>query len=410
MRLVITSEHRFSIAADGTVWSRVGNDYSFWRRYHSGFDSVRVVARAKLDPEINRTYKKVTGSGVEFWPLPFYSGPTEFVLYKQQVARSLSEAVGSKDAVLCRVPSPIATELLRQIKGRPYGLEVVGDPYEALAPGAIRHPLRPLFRHVMRRRLRQQCAHAVGVAYVTRTTLQRHYPSPAHTVGISDVLGLDFTVSPKAFTTNYSSVTFKEQYFTKESRRFQSSSACTVLFVGSLAQMYKGPDIFLRAIAAFKSEIDLQGVMVGDGRYRSALERLAAKLGIASRVKFLGELPSGRAVQQQMDKATLFVLPSRTEGLPRVMIEAMARALPCIGTRIGGIAELLDEADTVPADAPQALAEKMREVLTSPERLTQMSARNLLRAQEYRPEILDKRRSEFYGFLRRTTQDWLASA
>jgi glycosyltransferase involved in cell wall biosynthesis len=71
---------------------------------------------------------------------------------------------------------------------------------------------------------------------------------------------------------------------------------------------------------------------------------------------------------------------------------------------------LLDEADLVPADDVQALAAKMREVLTDPERLTQMSARNLLRAKEYRPEILDKRRSEFYGFLRRTTQDWLARA
>jgi glycosyltransferase involved in cell wall biosynthesis len=409
MRLVITSEHRFSIAGDGTVWSRVGNDYSFWRRYHSGFESVRVVARAKPDPEINRTYKKVTGPGVEFWPLPFYSGPTEFALRKHQVARSLSEAVGCGDAVICRVPSPIAAELLRQIQGRPYGLEVVGDPYEALGPGAVRHPLRPLFRRVMRRQLRRHCAHAVGVAYVTRTTLQKHYPCPAHTAGISDVSGLDFA-TPKAFTTNYSSIAFKEQHFTKEARHFQSSNACTVLFVGSLAQMYKGPDIFLRAIAAFKAQIAIQAVIAGEGKHRPELEKLAAILGIANRVKFLGELPSGRAVQEQMDKATLFVLPSRTEGLPRVMIEAMARALPCIGTRVGGIPELLDEADLVPSDDVQALAAKMGEVLTNPERLTQMSARNLLRAKEYRPEILDKRRSEFYGFLRRTTQDWLARA
>jgi len=409
MRLIVTSEHRFSIAADGTVWSRVGNDYAFWQRYQAGFDSVRVVARANPDSEIDHTFKKVTGPGVEFWPLPFYSGPTQFALRKHQVAKSLCKALGSRDAVLCRVPSPIATELLRHFKGRPYGLEVVGDPYEALGPGAIRHPFRPLFRRLMSRHLRRQCAHAVGVGYVTRTILQKRYPCPAHSAGISDAVTLESTGAPGEFTTNYSSIVCNQEDFTKEPRRFQRCSTARVLFVGSLAQMYKGPDILLRAVAGSRSDVGLDVVIVGDGKHRSELENLATRLGIASQVTFLGELPSGHAVQQQMDEATLFVLPSHTEGLPRAMIEAMARALPCVGTRVGGIPELLDEADMVPAGDAHALAAKMSEVLSSPERLTRMSVRNLLRAQEYRPHILEKRRNEFYRSLRRITEQWLGT-
>ncbi len=406
MRVVVTSEHRFSLAADGSVWSKIGNDYAFWQRYQAGFDSVRVVARAFRDDRIDGTFKEVTGPGVEFWPLPFYSGPTEFAFRRRRLSKSIHQALGPGDAVLCRVPSPIATELLRHIQGRPYGLEVVGDPYEALGPGALHHPVRPLFRRLMSRHLRQQCAHAAGVGYVTRTILQTRYPCPAHSVGISDIANLDFTASSKVFTTNYSSVACREEDFAKQARHFQKSCTCKILFVGSLAQMYKGPDVLLRAIAAFRSEIILEAIIVGDGKHRSDLQNLAAKLGIATQVKFLGELPSGRAVQQQMDEATLFVMPSRTEGLPRAMIEAMARALPCIGSKVGGIPELLDESDMVPSGDPEALAQKLREVLSSPERLTAMSARNLVRAHEYRPDVLDQRRSEFYRSLRRITEQW----
>jgi glycosyltransferase involved in cell wall biosynthesis len=163
----------------------------------------------------------------------------------------------------------------------------------------------------------------------------------------------------------------------------------------------------LQAVARFKFDILLEVIIAGDGKHRSELESLAAKLGIAGQVKFLGELPSGRAVQEQMDRATLFVMPSRTEGLPRAMIEAMARALPCLGTRVGGIPELLDDRDLVAADNADALAEKMNEVLSSPERLMEMSARNLERAQEYRPELLERRRNEFYRSLRLITEQSL---
>jgi len=105
----------------------------------------------------------------------------------------------------------------------------------------------------------------------------------------------------------------------------------------------------------------------------------------------------------------LFVMPSRTEGLPRAMIEAMTRALPCIGTRVGGIPELLADEDLVNPGDVDGLAAKIKEVGTSPERLTAMSERNLRRAQEYRPEVLTRRRQEFYSFLRRSTENWLSN-
>ena len=88
---------------------------------------------------------------------------------------------------------------------------------------------------------------------------------------------------------------------------------------------------------------------------------------------FLGQLPAGEMVRAQLDKADLFILPSKTEGLPRALVEAMARALPCIGTTVGGIPELLPSEDLVPPGDVKALAETIEDVLRRPERLAKMS-------------------------------------
>lgn len=410
MRLVITSEHRFSLAPDGSVWTKVSYDYPFWERYLAAFDAVRIVARAKVDPEIDESYQAVTGPAVEFRPLPFYLGPEQFLLRWREIRKSLLTAVEPDDALLCRVGSRLADELLPSFtkEDRPYGLEVVGDPHEAMGPHTIRHPLRPLFRTLAARSLRRQCAGAVAVAYVTRDRLQERYPCPAHSVGVSDVGPLDFRSSPKVFATSYSSVSCEDTQFVDRARCYHDRERPRILFVGSLAQMYKGADILIKAVKHLLPITTLTVALVGDGKHRAELEELCRKLNVSEYVTFLGELPSGQAILDQMDRATLFVMPSRTEGLPRAMIEAMTRALPCIGTRVGGIPELLADEDLVDPDDVSGLAAKIKEVATDPERLSLMSDRNLKRAQEYRPEVLGKRRNEFYRFLRITTEKWCA--
>jgi glycosyltransferase involved in cell wall biosynthesis len=118
-------------------------------------------------------------------------------------------------------------------------------------------------------------------------------------------------------------------------------------------------------------------------------------------------LPSQRHVRDELDRADLFILASRTEGLPRAMLEAMARALPCIGTRVGGIPELLDDDDLVDSGDVTGLAGKIREVAGDRARIGRMSARNLEVASGYRAEILNARRKQFFEHIRQVTAEWL---
>ena len=123
-------------------------------------------------------------------------------------------------------------------------------------------------------------------------------------------------------------------------------------------------------------------------------------------VHFTGYLKSSEAIHAALDSADIFVLPSLAEGLPKVTIEAMARALPCIGSQVGGQVELLSEGYLVPAGDVQALKSKLCAVSGDLSRLNQMSACNFEKAQEYHQEILSEHRQEFYEYIFCQTEKW----
>lgn len=176
-----------------------------------------------------------------------------------------------------------------------------------------------------------------------------------------------------------------------------------------MSQLYKAQDILIEAIARCTQQgLDLKLVFVGDGQYRPMLEQQAAALGVGDRCQFLGQLTTGSVVREQLDRADLFVLPSRQEGLPRAMIEAMARGLPCLGSTVGGMPELLPSEDLVPPVDVLALVSKIQEMVNDPARLSRMSERNLARAQDYREDCICDRRTAFYKTLRKQTESWLS--
>src|SRR5207302_3928988 len=136
-------------------------------------------------------------------------------------------------------------------------------------------------------------------------------------------------------------------------------------------------------------------------------EARAKALGLNGAVQFRGQVVSADAVRAELDRADLFVLPSRQEGLPRAMIEAMARGLPCIGSTVGGSPGLLPVEDLVPPGDASALTRKIHDVLGDPQRMARMSARNLEKAREYRKDVLSERRRVFYEHVKAETMAWL---
>jgi glycosyltransferase involved in cell wall biosynthesis len=281
-------------------------------------------------------------------------------------------------------------------RGQPYGVEVVNDPFAVFAPGAVDYRLRPLFRWRFTRQLRRQCERAGAAAYVTEKALQSRYPCPRFAAGVSDV---EITTGALLDTPrSFSCATDQRQGF-------------RLITVASLAQMYTAPDVLIRAVAeGVQAGLNLKLRIAGDGKHRAAMERLSASLRLADRVHFLGQLPAGARVREELDSSDLFLLPSRSEGLPRALVEAMARSLPCIASNVGGIPELLAPEDLVPPGDTASLAGKLIEVLRNPGRMDAMAARNLLRAADFRDDLLAGRRDAFFREVRRVTSRYLEAS
>ena len=395
MHLIVTLEQRFERTPDDAVWTQAAFAYPFWTRYLEVFDIVHPVARVHEVEAIPSDWLRADGPGVAFASLPHYLGPVEYLLRAGAVSRAVRVALAPPAAVILRIPSQIAVvaHSVLRVQGRPYGVEVVGDPYDVFAPGAVRHLLRPYFRWSFTRRLRALCTGASAAAYVTAGTLQRRY-APA----------------PDAFITHYSSVELTDAAFTTTPRPIRQTGPFTLVMVGSLAQLYKAPDVLIDAVAlSVSAGLDLRLVIVGDGKHRVELEARAEACGIRDRVTFTGQIPAGKPIRDRLDQADLFVLPSRTEGLPRALVEAMARGLPCIGSTVGGIPELLPREHLVPPGDMPALAALISAVLGDPARRARMAVRNLEIARGYHEENLRKRRLPFYRAVKEKSESWQKS-
>ncbi|CUS31742.1 putative Uncharacterized glycosyltransferase YpjH [Candidatus Nitrospira nitrificans] len=118
-----------------------------------------------------------------------------------------------------------------------------------------------------------------------------------------------------------------------------SSSEFVIGSVGRLTPV-KGLEYLIRAVSKNKGPRERKLLIVGDGPLRPALEGLAREVGVAGRVLFLG---ARNDVYDLMGVFDVLALPSLHEGVPMVLLEAMAMAVPIIASRVGGIPEILDD-------------------------------------------------------------------
>lgn len=130
----------------------------------------------------------------------------------------------------------------------------------------------------------------------------------------------------------------------------------------------KGVDLLITAAAnVLPNHPDAWVIIIGDGPLQAALRSQAEATGVKDRIRFLG---TRRDVPAWMVSATALVLPSRWEGMPNVVLEAMAAGLPVLATDVEGVSELIQPGSNgwiVPKENPAALAEVMNRLLRQPE-------------------------------------------
>jgi glycosyltransferase involved in cell wall biosynthesis len=130
-------------------------------------------------------------------------------------------------------------------------------------------------------------------------------------------------------------------------------------------------DVLIASVPRIRTRYpDVEFQIVGDGRCREQLMKLATALGVLPQVRFMGHRDDVPAILSESD---LFVLPSESEASPNVILEAMAAGLPVVASNVGGIPELVTDGVTgslVPPADSDALAAALLDLLDHPGRAT----------------------------------------
>lgn len=152
----------------------------------------------------------------------------------------------------------------------------------------------------------------------------------------------------------------------------------------------KGIPYLIKAMTYLKEGTLL---IIGDGPERKKSESLLHSLGLQDRVFLLGWVDR-QDMWRHLQQSTIFVLPSLSEGTPRVILEAMMCGLSIVATRVGGIPEMLTDGVNgilVPPRNEKAIAEAIKRVLDDPDFQRKASMENRMAVKKFETRVVGPR-------------------
>lgn len=372
---------------DGKYYARTQEKYDFYQRYLRVFGQLRLVTRCVYEEQLGKSRVALDDPRIEYVPMPFFSGPIQYAKNYLKISEALKNITEGCDAAIVRLPSTIAQRVCEKVmkSGIPYATELVydaKDAYEGAASAAER-----LLWKVIHQQMVRDCANADGVSCVTEHYLQQHYTSKKQ----------------NAFFGNYSSLALDKSFYTSE-RRYPSKKVFSIAHVCTQVQYNgrKGYNEVIKAIHLLKKrdvnvKVKFAGPDYHDGIRK--LTELAQQLGVSDRVEFIGGV-NRKQLSDYLEQSDLYVMPTWAEGLPRVIIEAMAKGLPCITTPVSGNPELVSEHFLVEYHNVEKLADCIEELVKNKELYEATSKDNFERSLKYESSVLEKQRDEFYTQLK----------
>ena len=368
---------------------RIDNDNNYYgvqagdaqrQRYLSLGDSITYIMRLKVisDSERNK-YSLIKNENFSFVEIPNFLSISK-LFNRRKAIKIIKEGVNNHDIIVARLPSAagaIAVEYARSIN-KPILIEMVACVYDALWNYDWRGKLLANYKLKKYQNILKNSSHVI---YVTNEFLQKRYPTKGKSIGCSDVVlnDIDFTILEK--------------------RLLKIDNLQEELILGTVAAIdvpYKGQADVINVLAKYKKN-KIKYNIVGQGN-SSKLQNLVEKNQLQNQVAILGSLSHDK-VFEFIDSIDLYIQPSKQEGLPRAVIEAMSRACPVIGSNIAGIPELINKAALFEAGNLDAIGKLFSNI--DKEVLKKWAEENFEKAQEFKKEILDDKRMQFYNQFKR---------
>ena len=303
----------------------------------------------------------------------------DLLMGKEQ--RILEKEIPKFDLVILRVPSQTCDRAARIAKKNnvPYFVEVIGDAFGALWYHSLKAKPFAFGSYI---RTKKTIYHADYALYVSDVFLQKKYPCKNPSIGASDCAIIPPT----------------QELIDKRTARMldKDYSEITIMNAAAIDVKYKGQEYVIKAIPLLnKAGIRVKFFVVGNGN-KSYLESVAKELGVTDQVIFVGGVPHDQ-ILELLDNSDFYIQPSLTEAFGRSVVEGLSRGCVCIGSRVGGITELVDEKFLVSPKKPKEIYEKIMLFINMPrDEKQKIIVRNFEHSKSYTAEKLEKKRNTYY--------------
>jgi glycosyltransferase involved in cell wall biosynthesis len=386
--LLFAHDHVYRRGAEGEVWTTGAVSHDVWDRYLPEFGKVTVIGRDGGAVPSAPNSARADGPHVAFCLLPSVNGIRQS-LRRPKVRRSISKLVRSSEAVAARLPSEfglIACELAHK-HDKPLLVEVAGSALEALRSHGS--SLGPIYAPIADLRMRRAVANSPFTIYVTRSWLQRLYPSPNPTLESAGSRAQASIVDAMIKLPD-------EKVRAVRSGRLRKSAAGEPLVFGTIATLgarYKGLQFAIPAFATLRKEgRSFTYRILGQGD-PAPWQAMIDSYGLRDCCFLDGALPAGEPVLAWLDGIDVHVQPSLTESLGRGTIEAMSRGVACIGSSAGGLAEYLDRDWLHPPGDQRALTDHLRRLIEEPGLVIQLSEAAFRTVERFDPAKVEAERA-----------------
>lgn len=356
---------------------------NIWERYLKVFDSITVCTRCRkvVDKDQVKGIDKVTGERIQFDDrIGMFLGPDAF--FSKKIWSILREDIQNHDGVIIRLDSFMGLMAVRECRkhNKPYIIECVGCAWDSFWNHGIAGKILAPFLFAQ---MRKAIKNAPYVIYVTKEFLQGRYPTNGRNTNISNV----------ALPT-IEDVVLKERLMRIDKNDSDKKHLMTLANVGI---RYKGFQFVIQALGLIKKQTgrcDYVYHIVGEGD-QTYLREQADKAGVTECIVFHGPVKHEQVFDLLKNDVDIYIQPSLQEGLPRAMIEAMSCALPCIGSDVAGIPELIQS--NYIYHRSHNMSKQIASILISfnKEKMKEASKYNFEASKNYASELLTERRTNF---------------
>jgi len=397
MKLLVIQEQHFTKLPNGEVWVDKQSDVNFWNRYLNVFDEIVVCARMKESAQVGNKALRSDRDRVSFVGMPEFRGIGGLVKHYFGIQKALQKALKETECVIFRAPSPISMvsyAIVRRSK-KPFAVELMNNPYTHYSAQTTNKWYQPLISAFVGNQTKRMCKRANGVSYVTEYALQNLFPSTARLTGEND----------RYFESSYSTIDLHEEHYIKKTWDKETPKPIVFIHSGEMIDYRKGQNVFIETLSVLENRgYSVYGILIGDGEKRAEFEQYAKDLKIYHKLEFVGWKSGFTNVQKELLRGHIFIFPTRGEGLPRSLIEAMASGMLCFGSNIDGVPELLDESLLVNDFSGVAFADKIEPFLKNWNMAEKKQNELFEKSRKYNNVYLQERRMIFYAKLRKVSE------